>query len=90
MERGEVMKDDLARNLMTFIVQRFPQAKKSQIREEDSLIGAGIIDSLGVLELVTHLVEDYGIEITEDDLVPENFDSVRAMCRLVERKRNGH
>ncbi|MEJ5349178.1 MAG: acyl carrier protein [Desulfosoma sp.] len=84
------MKEVLMQNLLDFIVRQFPQARHKKITEEDSLLRTGIVDSLGVLELVTHLAETYGIEITEEDLVPENFDSVKAICRLVERKRNGH
>lgn len=52
-----------------------------------SLIEAGIIDSTGVLELVGFLEERYGLRIADDELVPENLDSIDNVVRFVERKR---
>ena len=53
-----------------------------------SLIEAGIIDSTGVLELVGFLEETYDIEITHDELVPENLDSIDRIVGFVHAKRN--
>ena len=53
-----------------------------------SLIEAGIIDSTGVLELVGFLEETYDIEVTHDELVPENLDSIDRIVRFVHAKRN--
>ncbi len=52
-----------------------------------SLIGSGIIDSTGVFELVGFLEEQYAIRIEEDELVPENLDSVDNIVAFVARKR---
>jgi acyl carrier protein len=54
-----------------------------------SLIEAGIIDSTGVLELVGFLEEQYAIRIEDDELVPENLDSIDNIVRFVARKRDG-
>jgi acyl carrier protein len=51
-----------------------------------SLIEAGIIDSTGVLELVGFLEETFDIRIDDDDLVPENLDSIDNIVRFVTRK----
>jgi acyl carrier protein len=56
------------------------------IQGSSSLIEAGIIDSTGVLELVGFLEETYGIRIEDDELVPENLDSIDNIVRFVERK----
>jgi acyl carrier protein len=48
-----------------------------------SLIGSGIIDSTGVLELVCFLEEEYGIAVADDDVVPENLDTVDNIVRFV-------
>jgi acyl carrier protein len=53
-----------------------------------SLIEAGIIDSTGVLELVGFLEETYDIEVTHDELVPENLDSIDRIVGFVHAKRN--
>jgi acyl carrier protein len=51
-----------------------------------SLIEAGIIDSTGVLELVGFLEDTYGIRVDDEDLVPENLDSIDNIVRFVGRK----
>jgi len=56
------------------------------IDESESLLERGIIDSVGVLNLVSFLEETYGINIDEDDLMPENFDSLSAISSYVNRK----
>jgi acyl carrier protein len=52
-----------------------------------SLIDSGIIDSTGVLELVGFLEEKYTIRITDEELVPENLDSIDHIVDFVSRKR---
>ena len=54
---------------------------------EASLIEAGIIDSTGVLELVGFLEETFGIRIGDNDLVPENLDTIDNIVSYVERNR---
>ena len=59
----------------------------SQLAASGSLIEAGLIDSTGVLELVGYLEEQFGIRITNDELLPENLDSIENIVGFVERKR---
>jgi len=54
--------------------------------ESDSLLENGIIDSVGMLELVDYLQEKFSIKIDEDDLMPENFDSLNAINDYVSSK----
>jgi acyl carrier protein len=42
---------------------------------------------MGIVKLTTFLEERFGIETVDDDMVPENFESLRALCAFVERKR---
>ena len=79
---------ELEKEILLFIYDRFPVAKKNAVKIDDSLLETGVIDSLGVMEIVNFLVEEKGIEIDEDDLVPENFDTVTAIAELV-KKRTG-
>ena len=52
-----------------------------------SLLDNGIIDSVGVMELVAFLEQDHGLEINDEELVPENLDSVDNLVSFVSRKR---
>jgi acyl carrier protein len=54
--------------------------------DEDSFLEAGIIDSTGVLELISFLEGEFGIEVADDEMVPENFDSVARIVAYLERK----
>lgn len=52
-----------------------------------SLLDLGVIDSTGVLELVTFLEDKYQIKIEDEELVPENLDSLKGITQFVEAKR---
>jgi acyl carrier protein len=47
----------------------------------------GIVDSTGVLDLLMFVEEQFGIEVADDELAPENFDSIDKLADFVERKR---
>jgi acyl carrier protein len=53
-----------------------------------SLINTGIIDSLGVMELIAFSEETYGIEVADAEVVPQNFDSVRNLATYIQAKLN--
>ena len=74
-------------NIKRFIYATFPLAKKRGIENEASLLESGIVDSLGILEIVNYLVESHGINIDEDDLIPDNFNSIRSIAELILKKR---
>jgi acyl carrier protein len=59
----------------------------SAVGDGDSLLEAGILDSVMMVDLVGYLERTYGIAVDEDDMVPENFDSVSAIAEYVARKR---
>jgi acyl carrier protein len=57
------------------------------IADGESLLEAGILDSLGVLELVGFLEERYGIRVGDDEMMPENFGSIDAIVEFVRQRR---
>ena len=81
--------EPLIQELRTFIVDNFlfgDASGRFTFSNEDSFQERGIVDSTGILELVCHLQERYGIEIDDAELVPENLDSVSKVARFLERK----
>ena len=60
-----------------------------RVTDADSLLEAGIIDSLGVLALVGFIEKRYGITVTEDEMMPENFDSIDAIAAFVNGRSQG-
>ena len=69
-----------------FIQQRFPLAGSVELTSELSLLESGIIDSLGVLDIVGFIEEQFGIEVQDDEMVAENFDSIGALTLFVNRR----
>ncbi|MFH1898221.1 MAG: acyl carrier protein [Candidatus Desantisbacteria bacterium] len=55
--------------------------------DEDSLLEKGIIDSTGIIDLVSFIEERYGIKIDDEELLPENFDSLRAIAGFINGKK---
>ena len=53
--------------------------------QETSLIDDGLIDSLDIVAVVTALMDTFDVQLGVDDLTPENFNSVDAICQLIER-----
>ena len=62
--------------------------EESDLTDSDSLLDKGIIDSTGVLELVGFLEEHYEFTIEDDELVPENLDSVNNLIKFIEKKKS--
>lgn len=52
----------------------------------DSFLETGIIDSTGVLELVSFIEEQYSVEVDDDELIPENLDSIDQLITFIENK----
>jgi acyl carrier protein len=55
--------------------------------ENDQLVATGIVDSLGIMSLLSFLEEKFAIQIPSEDLSPENFASVSTIAALVERQK---
>ncbi len=73
-----------------FIVSELSQGRGiSSVDANDNLLAKGIIDSHGVMELVGFLEQQYGISVGDEDLTPENFESVTRIQEFVTRKQNG-
>lgn len=72
--------------ISSFVMQSFPLAQKRKFSEDVPLLESGIVDSVGILEIVAFLEREFAIQISDDDLLPENFGSVAGIVAFVERK----
>jgi acyl carrier protein len=73
--------------IRNFIGQKFPLARRRNINDADNLLESGVIDSLGVLEIVNFLNDQFALNIEDDDLTPENFQSIHSIAGFVEKRR---
>ena len=71
-----------------FIEENFILEGNDHLGDEDSLLEKGIIDSTGVLELVAFLEESYHFKIKDEELVPENLDSIKNISQFIQNKLN--
>ena len=81
------MNHDISQAVRRFIAENFLfRDEADAIAADASLLDAGIIDSTGVLELVCFLETTFGIQVADEDMLPENLDSIRAIASYVDRK----
>ena len=81
------MKDTIQQQIRSFIVENFLFGESdNDFKETDSFLESGIIDSTGILELVSFIEETYGFQIEDEELIPENLDSVANVSAYVQRK----
>ena len=75
-----------ASSLRQFIRDNFLFGQDLTFADQDSLLDLGIVDSTGVLELVTFLEDQYQISVEDSELVPENLDSIANLTRFIAEK----
>ncbi len=78
---------NIAAQIRHFIVENFLFGNDENLSNDTSFLDEGIIDSTGVLELVTFIEENFAIKIRDDELVPENLDSISNITKFVQTKK---
>lgn len=78
---------ELTTQLRNYIDETFLFGVDTDYANDDSFMENGIIDSTGVLELIAYLESTFGFKVSDEDLVPENLDSVDNLAGFIERKR---
>jgi acyl carrier protein len=72
--------------IRSFILEKFPAARKRALSDDLPLLESGIIDSLGVLDVVGFLQRTFNIKIEDEELTPDNFGNIKCMASFVEHK----
>jgi len=78
--------NSIAHTLREFIKENFLYGQDAAFTDKDSFLELGIIDSTGVLELIMFVEETFKISIEDDELVPENLDSINGLVRFIAAK----
>ena len=78
---------DTVTKIRKFIFDNFLfDADEGDLKNDSSFLDQGIIDSTGELELVEWLEDDFGLTIDDEELIPENLDSVNSLAAFIARK----
>jgi len=80
---------DRQQQIRAYIVDNFLLGQDDGFGNAESLLGSGVIDSTGVLEVVGFLEKTFSIQLSDEDLVPENLDTIQSMAAFVGRKLAG-
>lgn len=74
--------------LRHYIIDRFHwDGGSAELTDSFPLIDSNLVDSLGIFQLVMFLEHEFGVEIRDEELTPENFGTIHAIARLIESKR---
>lgn len=79
MTPEEIIRNHIARNIL-FNDKGYPYSDDASFVEE------GIIDSMNVMEMILFVEENFGIEVADEEIIPDNFNSVRKMADFIRRK----
>ncbi len=71
--------------IKNYIVTQFAYDQNA-LQPDDDLLNQGIVDSIGILQLVTYLEETFSIQIKDEEITPENFRSLSTLNNLVMQK----
>ncbi len=71
----------------TFITENFLFGRGEGLTDNESFLDSGIIDSTGILQLVVFLEKTLGIQVKDEELIPENLDSLRGISQFLQSKR---
>jgi acyl carrier protein len=82
--------DEIRAKIRAYVWEHFPAARERQISDTDSLLDTGIIDSLGVLDVVAFLESAFELTIADDELEVEDFASIEALTAFVCRQSRCH
>ena len=81
------MKDmKLKSEIKDFIVENFLYGEDNELRDDVSFLEKGLIDSTGVLELVAFIEKRYEISVKDEELIPDNLDSVDKIVAFINKK----
>ena len=77
---------DISKKVREFIAANYYAADSTYLKDDASLLDMGIIDSTGVLEVIGFLETEFDIAIEDEEMVPENLDSIENIVAFVRRK----
>jgi acyl carrier protein len=78
---------DIKQQVRTFILTNFYVSDASALTDDTSLLDQGIVDSTGVLEVISFLETTFGIQVLDEEMLPDNLDSIGRITAFVAKKK---
>jgi acyl carrier protein len=76
----------MVKKIRSFIIENYLFGEEGRLNNDDSFLESGIIDSTGILELVRFLEATFGIKVNDEELIPDNLDSVNKIDAFLQAK----
>ena len=73
--------------IQTYLLEELAPSHGRPLAYDDDLLALGLLDSVSIVRLMRYLESTFAIELEDDDLVPERFQSIAAIAALVEERR---
>lgn len=81
---------DVVTSLRNYIKANFLlEADAPDVGEHDPLLESGIVDSMGILQFVSYIESEFGIDVDDEEIVPDNFETITDIAAFVDAKRGG-
>jgi acyl carrier protein len=77
---------DIIATVKQFVIESFLFGESDHLKDDTSFLESGTIDSTGILELVAFLEETFSIKIDDEEVVPENLDSLKNIKEFLQMK----
>jgi acyl carrier protein len=78
--------EHITSEIRRYIFEHFPAARSQAIDDAAPLLELGVVDSLGVLDIVAHLESTFDLTITDEELDVDDFESIQSLSAFVQRK----
>ena len=77
----------MVQTVRKFVIDNYLFGEAEKLKDDDSFMETGIVDSTGILELVRFLESTYHIKIADEELIPDNLDSINKIVAFVQSKK---
>ena len=86
---GTATEADSSTILRDFVIENFLFGDEAMaLKDADSFLDTGVIDSTGILELITFIEDTFGLEVADEEMVPQNLDSIDNVVQFIRRKQS--
>ena len=79
---------EIINTVRNFIIENFLFDEDENLKDDTSFLESGIIDSTGILELIEFLEEIFGVTVEDEEMIPENFDSIANVVQYLKKKKD--
>ncbi len=81
-----LVKTNIKEKIRTYVLDNFVKDSGLVLKDDTSFLEEGIIDSTGVMELVVFIESTFGVRVEDEEIIPDNFESINLLTKYVQSK----